>query len=302
MRRPILFAAASLLTVACTTRRMPPVTDEHTGMDHGTMSAGASVAGAGQDRALPPDANTAKERLAASPRHGEWIKIPTGVGTDSVRAWVVYPERKDKAPVVLVVHEIFGLSPWIRGVADQLAAEGFIAIAPDLLTGLRPDGFLDEQPDTARALIRTLDPARNQQRLDALASYGMSLPAATKKYGIVGYCWGGSMVWNHAVHAGERLGAGVVYYGTSPARQAIVDSVRAPLIGFYGGNDARVNSTIPQADSAIAEVKGATFSHWVYDGAGHGFLRQQDGAEGANLKATRDAWPRTVAFFRERLR
>lgn len=303
MRRlsPVL-AATLLATAACTTRQMTPAADDHAGMDHGTP-AGAATAVA-QTAGLPPDAASAPARLAASPRHGEWIKIPTGVGSDSVRAWVVYPERKDKAPVVLVVHEIFGLSPWVRGVADQLAADGFIAIAPDLLTGLRPDGFLDDKPDTARALIRTLPPAQNESRLDALARYGMSLPAATQKYGIVGYCWGGSAVWNHAVHAGSRLSAGVVYYGTSPAPQLIADSVRAPILGLYGGNDARVNATIPAADSTMKAVK-RPFTYQLYEGAGHGFLRQQDGpttAPGANMAATRDAWPRTIAFFRERLK
>ena len=229
--------------------------------------------------------------------------IPTNGtgGTDTLRAWVVYPERRDKAPVVIVVHEIFGLSPWVRGVADQLAADGFIAIAPDLLSGKRPAGYLDDKPDTARTLISTLRPADVQSNLDLVARYGMALPAAQQVYGIVGYCWGGSAVWNHAVHAGGRLAAGVSYYGTTPERQLIVDSVKAPILGLYGGNDARVNSTIPRADSAMKQI-GGSYSYQVYEGAGHGFLRQQDGQAGANMAATRDAWPRTIAFFRQHLK
>jgi carboxymethylenebutenolidase len=257
-----------------------------------------------QSGTMPAGNADAPARLAASPRHGEWAMIPAnGIGgADSIRAWIAYPERRDKAPVVIVVHEIFGLTPWVRNVADQLAADGFIAIAPDLLSGKRPVGYLDAQPqDSAVAVIRTLRPADVQQHLDLVARYGMALPAARPVYGIVGYCWGGSAVWNHAVHAGSRLAAGVSYYGGTPDRQRIVDSVKTPILGLYGGNDARVNSTIPRADSAMKEIR-VPYTYQIYEGAGHGFLRQQDGQDGANLAASRDAWPRTIAFFRERLR
>lgn len=300
----ITFAALTLS--ACTTRSVRPAEDEHAGMDHGATAGASTAAAADQSRpssAIPAGNADAPARLAASPRHGEWAMIPAnGIGgADSIRAWVVYPERRDKAPVVLVVHEIFGLTPWVRGVADQLAADGFIAIAPDLLSGKRPAGYLDDKPDTARAIISTLRPADVQAHLDLVARYGMALPAARPVYGIVGYCWGGSAVWNHAVHAGSRLAAGVSYYGTTPERQRIVDSVKTPILGLYGANDARVNATIPRADSAMREI-GVPYPHQVYEGAGHGFLRQQDGQSGANLAAARDAWPRTIAFFRERLR
>ena len=171
------------------------------------------VAAAAQQATLPASGAEATARLADSPRHGEWVMIPAGAG-DSVRAWVVYPERNTRAPVVLVVHEIFGLSNWIRGVADQLAADGFIAIAPDLLTGKNvPEGPDGPNPDSARVAIRTLESADVQRRLDAVARYGMALPAALPRYGIVGYCWGGSTSFAHAVHA-PGLGASVVYYGT----------------------------------------------------------------------------------------
>jgi carboxymethylenebutenolidase len=260
---------------------------------------GASGATAPQG-AIPAGAAEAQARLAASPRHGEWVMVRAG-DADSVRAWVVYPERRERAPVVVVVHEIFGVTSWIRGVADQLAADGFIAIAPDLLTGkgvpAGPDG--DPVRDSATAAIRTLDPAAVQARLDATARYAMALPAALPRYGVVGFCWGGAASFAHAVHA-PGLGASVVYYGTSPAPAALA-SVRAPVLGLYGENDARVNATIAPADSAMRAL-GRTYQYQIFPGAGHGFLRQQDGHEGANLQAARAAWPLTVQWFRRHLR
>lgn len=218
---------------------------------------------------------------------------------DSIRAWVVYPERSGKAPVVLVVHEIFGLSSWVRSVADQLAADGFIAIAPDLLTMKNlPSGPDSVLAPLAQAAIRTLDPAWVQKQLDAIAQYGMSLPSAEKKYGIVGFCWGGGVSFAHAVHA-PGLGASVVYYGTSP-KSADLASVRAPVLGLYGGNDARVNATIPPVDTALRAL-GRTYVYTLYPGAGHGFLRQQSGMDGANMAAARAAWPATITWFKKYL-
>jgi carboxymethylenebutenolidase len=218
---------------------------------------------------------------------------------DSVRAWVVYPERATNAPVVVVVHEIFGLSTWIRAVADQLAADGFIAIAPDFLTGrIAPDASDSVLTAQGPALIRALDAAEVQRRISAAGEYGMSLPAAAKKYGVVGFCWGGSVSFAHAV-AAPTLGASVVYYGTSPASDALA-SVRAPVLGLYGSDDQRVNATVPAADSTMKAL-GKTYEHETYTGAGHGFLRQQDQRQGANLEASRQAWQRTVEWFRKYL-
>lgn len=253
------------------------------------------------DAALPAGAATVAARLAASPRHGEYAMIArTKGGTDSLRAWVVYPQRRDKAPVVVVLHEIFGLSTWIRGVADQLAAEGYIAIAPDLLSGkysVAPgDTLLQAQ---ATALIRALSADDVQRDIAASAEYGMSLPAAQQRFGVVGFCWGGSTSFATAVRAHERLRGAVVYYGTAPAVTELT-KVRAPVLGLYGENDARVNATIPATDSAM-KAMSKPYEPVILAGAGHGFLRQQDGQNGANLTATRDAWPRTVAFFRRTL-
>jgi carboxymethylenebutenolidase len=282
-----LLAMASF--VACTTA------GSNNAMDHSTHESATSASGgaAPQSSALPADAAGARARLAASPRHGEWVMI--SAGSDSVRAWIVYPERKTKAPVVVVVHEIYGLSPWIRAVADQFAAEGFIAIAPDLLTSKNLPNSTDSVPaDLATAAIRTLDKADVHRQITAAANYAMALPSALPRYGIVGYCWGGGVSFEHAVRS-PSLGASVVFYGVSPESDAL-KSVRAPVLGLYGGNDARVNATIPPADSTMRALR-KTYTHNIYDGAGHGFLRQQAGMNGANMTATQQAWPAAVAWF-----
>ena len=250
---------------------------------------------------VPVAAAGAKARLNESPRHGEWVMIEAAPG-DSLRAWVVYPEREDKAPVVLVIHEIYGLTPWIRSVADQLAADGFIAIAPDLMTSKNLAGSPEDGPpaEQATAAIRTLAAADVQRQLDAAARYGMSLPAATAKYGVVGFCWGGTTSFQHALHAPD-LDAAVVYYGSTP-REGDFSAIEAPVLGLYGGDDARVNATIPAANSAL-HAHGKSFRSLIYPGAGHGFLRAQaDTARGAaNTAASREAWPATIAFFRQHL-
>jgi carboxymethylenebutenolidase len=293
-----LALTVSFLGAACSTPRTVPATDSHAAADHAAQAASATSVSTPDNRGLPPDAAGALARLASSPRHGEWVMIRTG-GGDSLRAWVVYPQKSTKAPVVLVVHEIFGLSSWIRSVADQLAADGFIAIAPDLLTMKNlPDGPDSVVAPAARAVIGTLDPAWVQKQLSAAAQYGMSLPAAEKRYGIVGFCWGGATSFAHAVHS-PNLGASVVYYGTSP-KTADLGSVRAPVLGLYGGNDNRVNATIAPADSALRTL-GRTYVATIYPGAGHGFLRQQTGMDGANMAATRAAWPATIAWFKKYL-
>ncbi len=251
-------------------------------------------------QALPPREDSALARLNASPRHGEWIKYDAGSG-DSVSAWVVYPERSDKAPVVVVIHEIFGLTDWIRSVADQLAADGFIAIAPDLLSGKGPNGGGTSSVDRqgAIALIRDLKPDEVARRLRAAAAYATSLPAARNAVASVGFCWGGSTSFAFATTDLDLKGA-VVYYGTAPAEEA-VGRITGSVAGFYGGDDARVTSTVEPTRALMARLH-KSFEDHVYPGAGHGFLRDQGGRDGANLRASQQAWPRTVAFLREVLR
>ena len=289
---------ALVLTVSCA-RNTASAADEHAHANGPAAASTASVPsaqGSTQGRALPAGATDATQRLASSPRHGEWVMIRTG--SDSVRAWVVYPERRERAPVVVVIHEIFGLTSWIRSVADQLAADGFIAIAPDLLTGktrIHPDSAGSD----AREVIRTLNPNDVQRQIAAVGQFGMRLPAARPTYGVVGFCWGGSASFQHAVRSPAGLGAAVVYYGGSPTPDQL-SSVRVPVLGLYGSDDARVNATVPAADSTMRAL-GKAFTHHTYEGAGHGFLRAQDGKDGANMAATREAWPTTLAFFRRHL-
>jgi len=287
--------ALSTLLGACA--QHTPSADTHA--DHmGVPSAGSRTIAS--DPSLPAGATDVARRLASSPRHGEYVMISTG-GNDSVRAWVVYPERSTKAPVIVVVHEIFGLSTWVRGVADQLAADGYIAIAPDLLTGkAAPAPGADTlTQEAATSAIRTLQAADVQRQIAAVGRYGMSLPASQHSYGTVGFCWGGGTSFAHAVMSPEGLGAAVVYYGTSPAL-ASLSNVRVPVLGLYAGDDARVGATVPPADSAMRAM-GKSFEVHSFAGAGHGFLRQQDGKDGANLTASRQAWPLTIGFFRAHL-
>jgi len=253
---------------------------------------------------VPAAADSAAARLAASTRHGEWAAIPVG-GADTIRAWVVYPERRDRAPVAVVIHEIFGLTTWVRGVADQLAADGFIAVAPDLLSGKRlpmPPDSLASAPgglDSAIAVISALDYDEVLRRIRAAGAYGTRLPAAVERWGVVGFCWGGSMVLATAAAAPE-LGAGVSFYGGVTPDEARLSAVRAPTLALLAENDARVNETMPYADSSY-RAAGTRFEQVTFRGAGHGFLRAQEAHGGANLAATREAWPRAVGWLRENL-
>lgn len=263
------------------------------------LVTGSILPAAAAQENVPPAGSVAESFLAESPRHGEWVEVDAGTA-GKVMSWVVYPERADHAPVVIVIHEIFGLTDWIRSVADAFAAEGFIAIAPDLLTGKGPDGGGTSSLEDPVREIRALDPAEVKARLDAVAAYGTGLPAATDRYGVVGFCWGGSTSFRYATEQSEA-DAAVVYYGGSPDAEALA-RLQVPVLGLYGGDDARVNATIEPAQQVLGP-RGARYEVEIYDGAGHGFLRAQDHEErgAANTAAANAAWPRTVAFFRELL-
>ena len=293
---------ASFALAACA-KRAATTNAPASGHDHDsptvsvTVTPPASVATS--DTAIAPGAADAAARLGRSPRHSEWTTIRSGPNAgDTLRLFVVYPERSTRAPVVIVIHEIFGVTTWIESVADRLAADGFIAIAPDMLTDKLPANGADSAGQQATALIRALDQEWVQRQIDAAARYGMTLPAALPRYGIVGFCWGGSVSFAHAVHS-SAVGAAVVYYGTSPKPEALA-VVRAPVLGLYGEDDARVNATIPSADSAMRAM-GKTYTWSKFAGAGHGFLRGQDQRNGANFAAARDAWSMTIQFFRTNL-
>jgi len=211
----------------------------------------------------------AKAILNKSPRHQEWVKLTHGDRT--LQAFVVYPEVSQKAPVIVLIHEIFGLSDWARSMADDLAAAGYIVIAPDLLSGFGPNGGgTSEFPDmqsTTKA-VSGLDAATVMADLNAAADYGKKLPAANGKLAVVGFCWGGGKSFQFATER-KDLSAAFVFYGTPPSD---FSSITAPVYGFYAGNDARITATVPATKDAMAAA-GKKYDPVVYDGAGHGFMR-----------------------------
>lgn len=262
--------------------------------------AGLLIAALFTPAALPPGEPAAKAALESSPRHGEWVDIPLKPDQPPLRAYVVYPQVAAKAPVVVVIHEIFGLTDWIRSVADQLAADGFIAIAPDLLSGpLGPGTESFASRDDVTRSVRGLSAEQVAFALDSVRAYGAALPAATDRSAVVGFCWGGTVAFNYAIHA-PTLNAAVTYYGTNPADPAALAKINAPLLGLYGENDARVNTTIPPAQTALQQADKDYTVH-IYPGAGHGFLRQQQGQNGANQTASEKAWVETLTFLRKHL-
>jgi carboxymethylenebutenolidase len=211
----------------------------------------------------------AKARLDASPRHHEYVALKHGDRT--VQAFVVYPEVKTKAPVVILIHEIFGLSDWAKEMADELAAQGFIVVAPDLLSGFGPNGGGSSEFPSQDATVKAvsgLNPDIVNADLDAAADYGKHLPAANGKIAVTGFCWGGGKSFAFATHR-KDLSAAFVFYGPGPAD---VTTITAPVYGFYAGNDARIDATIPVTVAAMKAV-GKTYEPVTYDGAGHGFMR-----------------------------
>jgi carboxymethylenebutenolidase len=253
---------------------------------------------------IPPANEGAAAALSKSSRHGEWVDIAMDDGT-KIKSFVVYPERKDKAPVVLVIHEIFGMSDWVRSVADQLAAEGFIAVAPDFLSGMGPNGGGTESlGDQVGQTIRKITPELQAKRLDAVREYAIKLPSATGKSGSVGFCWGGSASFSYATRQ-PALNAAVAFYGTAPMTnnvpdKTLLEKIQCPVLGLYGGSDNRVTSTVDATDKAMTELK-KNYVHHVYDGAGHGFMRQQNAADSPNHKAAEQGWAEAIAFLKKNL-
>jgi len=271
---------------------------------------GLSMMAAGQQPAAPPaggmqhggmaamNDDWPKAKLDASPRHREWVSIKHGDRT--VQAFVVYPEVKEKAPVVIVIHEIFGLSNWARSMADDLAAAGYIAIAPDLLSGFGPNGggsdkFADQ--DARVKAVSGLDAKVVTADLDAAADFGKKLPASNGKLAVVGFCWGGSNSFAFATHR-KDLSAAFVFYGTGPDAAAI-QSITAPVYGFYAGNDARIGATIPGTTEAM-KAAGKKYEPVTYDGAGHGFMRAGEApdASPANAKAREEGLKRLTDLLK----
>jgi len=235
----------------------------------------------------------AKARIEKSPRHLEWVKVKHG--DREVNCYVAYPEVKDKATAVVVIHEIFGLTDWVRGVTDQLAEAGYIAIAPDLLSGAAPGGGGTAElggSDAATKAIRSLPPAQVTADLNAAADYVKKLPACNGKIVVGGFCWGGAQTFRFATN-NKELKAAFVFYGTGPEDATDIARIRCPVYGFYGENDNRVDSTIPKTTDMMKQA-GKTYETVTYDGAGHGFMRAGEApdANAANKKAREDAWKR----------
>lgn len=242
---------------------------------------------------LVPSANAqdwAKSNLEKSPRHLEWITVKNG--KRDVKCFIAYPEVKNKATAVVIVHEIFGLSDWIRNLADELAAAGFIAIAPDLLSDGGAGTGAYKSVDDLRKAVSALDVKQVVADLNGTADYVAKLPAANGKVAATGYCWGGTKAWAFA-NANRNLKGTFVFYGTGPSRSEEVAKIAAPVYGFYGENDARVNATI-DATKGLMEKNKKTFDPVTYEGAGHGFMRAGE-APDATLKdkeARKSAWKR----------
>src|SRR5581483_9690191 len=233
----------------------------------------------------------AKATLEKSPRHQEWVEVKHDNRT--VHAFIVYPEVKKKAPAVIVIHEIFGLTDWVRTVADKLAANGYIAIAPDLLSGFGPggkgsEGFASTQ-DSMKA-ISGLDPDTITADLNAVADYVKKLPSANGKLAVTGFCWGGGQSFRFATNRPD-LKAAFVFYGVPPKD---VSSITAPVYGFYAGNDNRIGATVPDTVAAMKKA-GKKYDPVTYEGAGHGFMRAGEDpgdTNPANKKAHDEAWQR----------
>jgi carboxymethylenebutenolidase len=232
----------------------------------------------------------AKARLEKSSRHGEWVELKHG--ERSLKAFVVYPEVKTKAPAVLVIHEIFGLTDWVRGVCDQLAEAGYIAIAPDLLSAPGSDTQTYSDIDAARKAISLLPQPQVTADLNAAADYAAKLPACDGHVSVAGFCWGGGQSFAYANH-NSQLKAAYVFYGTGPAAAADATQIHCPVYGFYGEDDARVDMTIPKSEE-LMKAAGQKFEPVIYRGAGHGFMRAGEApdATAPNRQARDNAWKR----------
>jgi carboxymethylenebutenolidase len=238
----------------------------------------------------------ARASLEKSPRHREWVTVKHD--SRAVQTFIVYPESKDKRPVVLIIHEIFGMTDWVQDLADEVAEAGYIAISPDLLSGMAPNGgrssdFL--QGKTTEAVSK-LNPDQVTADLNAAADYGNRLPASNGKLFVGGFCWGGGQTFRFATNRAD-LAAAFVFYGSPPDKDTMA-RIKAPVYGFYAGNDARINATLPDAREQM-KTAGKSFDAVTYDGAGHGFMRAGEApdASDANRKARTDAWARWRALL-----
>ncbi|HVE70163.1 MAG TPA: dienelactone hydrolase family protein [Thermoanaerobaculia bacterium] len=240
-----------------------------------------------------------QNRLETTPRHDEWVTIDSGGRT--LHAYVVYPQSSKKAGAVMVLHENRGLTDWVRTVADKLAEKGYLAIAPDLLSGAAPNGGRTSDfptSDAAREAISKLPREQVLADLAATANYVRTLPSANGKLAVAGFCWGGGRTWD-AANTIDNVAVAFPFYGTGPSTDEGVTGIEAPVYGFYGGADARVNSTI-EPTRALMDKHGKKFEPVIYEGAGHAFMRLGEEASPSqeNRTARDAAWVRWLTLLR----
>lgn len=249
--------------------------------------------------ATTPQPDPARQRLETTPRHHEWVQINRGGRV--LHAYLAFSERSSLSPAVVLIHENRGLNDWARSVADRLAEHGYIVLAPDFLSGAAPNGgrtsdFASE--DAAREAISNLSGEQVMGDLDAAAKYLKNLPSVSGSISVAGFCWGGARAFEFANVSTVPLSAVFVFYGTGPAYPAAVRGIDSPVFGFYGGNDMRVNATIPTTEQLMAGA-GKRFEPVIYEGAGHGFLRAGElpDASAENAKAAAAAWQRWLSLL-----
>ena len=238
----------------------------------------------------------ARARLEKSSRHREWITVKHD--GRAVETFLAYPESKDKRPAVLVIHEIFGMTDWVQDLADQVAEAGYIAVAPDLLSGMAPNGGRSSDFPEGKSVeaVGKLNPDQVTADLNAAADYALKLPASSGKLFVAGFCWGGGQTFRFATNRAD-LAAAFVFYGSPPDKDAMA-RIKATVYGFYAGNDARIGATVPDAIQQM-KAAGKTFQPVTYDGAGHGFMRAGEAPDASdpNRKARTDAWARWKALL-----
>jgi len=240
----------------------------------------------------------ALQQLENSPRHHEWVTVE--YDGREVYNFVAYPETSANVPVMIVIHENRGLTDWVRSFADQMAEAGYIAIAPDLLSGFDEDHSRTSDfssSDAARDALYQLDSDQITADLMAVQSYAEGLDAGNGTIVVGGFCWGGSQTFRYATNA-DGIDAAMVFYGSPPSDEEAYANISTPVYGFYGENDQRINSTIPDAE-ALMEENGNTYSYVIYDGAGHAYMRRGDDPNGseANKTARNQSWERLTSIL-----
>jgi len=284
MRKTFVVIVTMLTVVSASAQEQSGVNHQH--VEHASFTA--------------PAQDLAKGRLEKSSRHQEWVAVKNGDRV--VHSFLVYPEVKNKSLAVVVIHENRGLTDWVRSVADQLAEAGYIAIAPDMLSGMAPNGGRTSDFSDGSAIgeaFAKLTPERITSDLNAVADHVRKLPAANGKIAVAGFCWGGRQTFRFATNRPD-LAAAFVFYGNGPETKEEIARIKAPVYGFYGGNDARVNATIPKSAELMKEA-GKKYEPVTYEGAGHGFMRtgEEPNADAANKKAREEAWSRWKSLLKK---